>query len=46
MDILDGIKKMFPHKNVEITIQEEYQDEGRTNGYIYIDGDEDASSLF
>jgi hypothetical protein len=30
-DILEGIKKMFPHKKVQITIEEEYmEDEAST----------------
>ena len=27
MDILEGIQKMFPHKEVEITVQQEYWSE-------------------
>ena len=43
MDILEGIKKMFPNKKVSITIQEEVEyEEGAAN---YIEGDEDATQF-
>jgi len=48
MDILEGIKKMFPHKQVEITVQEKYHftevsDDDIRNSPGYIKGDEDAT---
>jgi hypothetical protein len=33
-DILEGIKKMFPHKEVEITIQEEYAEDEDATTFI------------
>ncbi len=44
MDVLEGIKRMFPHKHVEITIQEEYQENTKAND-SYIEGDEDATQF-
>jgi hypothetical protein len=44
MEILEGIQKMFPHKKVEITIQETY-DEFAEDGGVYIEGDEDATQF-
>lgn len=42
-DIIEGIKKLFPHKKVEIAIQEEYiEDE---EGAVVFEGDEDATQF-
>ena len=56
MDILEGLKKMFPHKKVKITVTEEFEvpneefievtDEDIKNSPSYIEGDEDATQYF
>jgi hypothetical protein len=51
LDILEGIKKMFPGKKVEITIQKEYEADNweeveiDRNSPNYIEGDEDATQF-
>ena len=50
LDVLEGIKKMFPGKTVEITIQEDPKEDWAEveidkNSPNYIEGDEDATQF-
>ena len=50
LDVLEGIKKMFPGKTVEITIQEDPKEDWEEvdinkNSPNYIEGDEDATQF-
>lgn len=48
MDVVEGIKKMFPNKKLSITIQEAVEEEEveiDRNSPTYIEGDEDATQF-
>ncbi len=43
-DVIEGIKKLFPHKTVEITIQEEYVEDEEDAG-AFAEDEEDATQF-